>query len=77
MVGGLPRVAPGVSYRRAPVAPAPGIGWSLRSYTAIWSSIVLDSVRGHAVSFDPVPVQSERAIQPREQEALFKATGWR
>lgn len=77
MVGGLPRVAPGVSYRRAPVAPAPGIGWSLRSYTAIWSSIVLDSVRGHAVSFDPVPVYSERAIQPREQEALFKATGWR
>jgi hypothetical protein len=34
-------------------------------------------VREHAVSFEPVPVQSDRAIQPREHEALFKAVGWR
>ena len=77
MVGGLPRVAPGVSYRRAPEAPAPGIGWSLRAYTAIWSSIVLESIRDHATSVESVPIETDRAVQPREQEALFRAVGWR
>ena len=77
MVGGLPRVAPGSAPRRAPPAPAPGFGWSLRSYTAIWSSIVLDEVRAHATRFEPVPVVEGGVVQPREREALFRASGWR
>jgi hypothetical protein len=77
LVGGLPRIAPGPHYRRAPPAPLPGIGWSLRAYTAIWSNIVLDELRDHAGTVEAVALDSPRPVQPREDERLFRATGWR
>lgn len=77
LVGGLPRIAPGATDRRAPTAPAPGIGWSLRAYTAIWSNIVLDELRDHAAMVEAVALDSPRPIQPREDERLFRASGWR
>jgi hypothetical protein len=77
LAGGLPRKWRGALPERAPVAPAPGLGWDAAAYNDLWGNLVAAEVRAHALEIEAVPIPATETINPSEYELLFRVRGWR